>query len=351
MKIYFAINEEKFPNPFVSTLAKRLKEIDPDIEIAMGISTFWGDEIFSCNIVHIHWPEILLREANKTPEQFKYRLDEIKKHGGKIVATCHNITAHYAKFQWQKEAYTIVYNMSDLILHMGNYSLNLFREMYPNSKNEILPHHVYDDRYNEKISKHEAAKKLGLDPQKTYILCLGAFRDNSERNLLLGLSDFLKKNSIKILAPSFYIAPKPRNLRAIIRIIMLKLRALKLNFRHNIITCSKFVSDEEISLMGSIADLILLQRLNILNSGNLPLGFHLGKVVVGPNTGNVGEQLTQTGNPTFEINSLESLPESLEKGIVLAKAGFGEKNKMFAEQHLSSIKIAQRLLQHYKQLL
>ena len=65
MKIYFAINEEKFPNPFVSILAKRLKEIDPDVEIAMGISTFWGDEIFSCNIVHIHWPEILLREANK----------------------------------------------------------------------------------------------------------------------------------------------------------------------------------------------------------------------------------------------------------------------------------------------
>ena len=350
MKIYFAINEEKFPNPFVSVLAKRLKEIAPETEIVLGISTFWSDEIFSCDIVHIHWPEILIRESGKTPAELRERLAEIKSHNGKIVATCHNITAHYAKFSWQKDAYTIVYNACDLILHMGNHSLNLFKEMYPDSKNVILPHHVYDDRYNELISKQDAAKKLGLNPKTTYILCLGAFRDNQERELLLGLSGFLKKKSIKILAPSFYIAPKPRNLRAIIRIFMLRLREIKLNLQKNIITCSKFISDDEIPLMGAVADIMLLQRIAILNSGNLPMGFHLGKVVVGPNTGNVGEQLIQTGNPAFDINRPESLSESIEKGLELAKAGLGARNKDFARQHLSSTVIAQQLHHYYKQL-
>ena len=350
MKIYFAINKEKFPNPFVAVLAKRLKELDPNIEIALGISTFWSDEIFSCDIVHIHWPEILIREANKTAEEFKKRLAEIKDHGGKIVATCHNIVAHYAKFPWQKEAYTIAYSTCDLILHMGNYSLNLFKKMYPNSRNELLPHHIYDDRYNENISKNEAARKLRLNPQKTYILCLGAFRDNQERNLLLGLSNFLKKNSIKILAPSFYIAPKPKGIRSTIRYFKLKLRAFKLNFQNNIITCTKFISDEEITLMGAVADLVLLQRIHILNSGNIPLGFHLGKVVVGPNAGNVAETLLNTGNPVFQTDHLETLPEALEKGLEMAKAGFGEKNKEFATQHLASTKIAKQLLQYYKQL-
>lgn len=350
MKIYFAINEEKFPNPFVSILAKRLKEIDATIEIVLGISTFWSDKIFSCDIVHIHWPEILIRESGKTIEEFKERLAEIKSRGGKIVTTCHNITAHYAKFPWQKKAYTIVYNASDLILHMGNYSLNIFKETFPGSKNEILPHHVYDDRYNEKISKECAARKLGLNPKTKYILCLGAFRDNQERELLLGLTPFLKKSGIKILAPSFFIAPRPRNFRAIIRIFMLKLRAWRLNFRNNIITCSKFISDEKIPLYGNVADIMLLQRIAILNSGNLAMAFHLGKVVVGPNTGNIGEQLLATGNPAFDISDLGTLPSALEKGFELAKTGFGLKNKEFATKYLSSKNIAQQLLQHYRQL-
>jgi hypothetical protein len=350
MKIYFAINKEKFPNPFVAVLAKRLKELDPSIEIALGISTFWSDEIFSCDIVHIHWPEILIREANKTTEDFRKRLAEIKDHGGKIVATCHNITAHYAKFPWQTEAYTIAYSACDVILHMGHYSLNLFKEMYPNSRNELLPHHIYDDRYNENITKDEAAKKLRLDPRKKYILCLGLFRDNQERNLLLGLSSFLKKNSIKILAPSFYIAPRPKSIRSIIRYVKLKLCAIKLNVRNNIITCTKFISEEEIPLMGAVADLVLLQRIHTLNSGNLSLGFHFGKVVVGPNVGNVAEMLHNTGNPTFQTDNLETLPEALEKGLDMAKAGFGGQNKNFAMQNLSSTRIAQQLLQYYKQL-
>ena len=350
MKIYFAINKEKSPNPFVAVLARRLKELDPSIEIALGISTFWSDEIFSCDIVHIHWPDALIRGTNKTAEELKKRLAEIKSHKGKIVATCHNLVAHYAKFPWQKEVYSITYSTCDLILHMGNYSLNLFKEMYPSSRNELLPHHIYDDRNNENFSKNEAAQKLRLDPQKTYILCLGAFRDNQERNLLIGLSKFLKKNSIKILAPSFYIAPKPRGIRSTIRYFKSKLCAFKLNIKNNIITCTKFISDEDISLMGAIADLVLLQRIHILNSGNISLGFHLGKVVVGPNDGNVAEMLRNTGNPIFQTDNLGCLPEALEKGLELARAGFGEKNKEFAKQHLSSTKIAQQLLQYYRQL-
>ena len=102
--------------------------------------------------------------------------------------------------------------------------------------------------------------------------------------------------------------------------------------------------------MGAVADLILLQRIHILNSGNVSLGFHLGKVVVGPNAGNIAEMLLNTGNPTFQTDNLETLPKALEKGLEMARSGFGEKNREFSKQHLSSAKIAQQLLQYYKQL-
>lgn len=351
MKIYFGIDENDCFNPYVSILIKRLKEIDDTLEVVSGIQTFWNEEILSCNIIHIHWPDILLKNTNRTPEDLKLRLQAIKEKGGKIVATCHNIKPHFAKFPWQTEAYTVVYELCDMILHMGNYSQNLFKELYPRSRHEILPHHIYDDRYKDPVTKEEAAKKLGLSTKYTYILCLGAFRDQQERDLLLGLTDFLKKNSIKILAPSFFIERKTKGIRIYLRHAKTKLKCLLLNLLHNIKTSAKIIPEEEIPLFGAMADLMLLQRVVILNSGNTSMGFYLGKVVVGPDTGNVGPFLKESGNPVFEVGSKESLISNIKEGLAQAAAGYGQKNKTYAQRHLSSKTISRQLLDFYKSLL
>lgn len=350
MKIYFALDEKDCFNPYASILIKRLREADSSSTVVSGISSFWSDEIFSCDIVHIHWPDIILRNTEKNPEDLKERLGEIKKHGGKIVATCHNIEPHFAKFSWQTEAYEITYSSCDLILHMGKFSLDLFKEKYPHCKHEILQHHIYDDRYKETISKKDAAKKLGLNPKQTYILCLGAFRDQQERDLLLGLTDFLKKNSIKILAPSFFIERKTHGIRVLLRHAKTKLKCLLLECRHNIKTCAKIIPEEQIPLFGAVADLMLIQRTIILNSGNAPMGFYLGKVVVGPDTGNVGTFLKETGNPAFNIKDLNSLPQKILEGLEMSKNEYGKKNKEFAQKNLASTVIAQKLLAFYQKL-
>lgn len=54
----------------------------------------------------------------------------------------------------------------------------------------------------------------------------------------------------------------------------------------------------------SVADIALLQRVKILNSGSLPLNFYFGNVVVGPDVGNVGEILKKTGNPVFNVEDV-----------------------------------------------
>lgn len=350
MKIYVALDEEKCFNPYASILIKRLREIDSTLEIRSGISIFWDEEIFTYNIIHIHWPDLLLKNTSRTPDELRERLCKLKKNGAKIVATCHNFVPHFAKFSWQTEAYSIIYKACDLTLHMGNVSLEKFRGEYPNCRHEILQHHIYDDRYNNIPSKAEAAKELGLNATGTYILCLGAFRDKQEQDLLLGLSRFLKRHSLKILAPSFFTVKKPTGIRSTLRYIKAKIKCAMLDIRYNIITCASIIPEEKIPLYGAVADLMLLQRINILNSGNIPMGFYLGKVVIGPNTGNVGEILKETGNPTFNVNDTSTLQECIKHALELAKSNFGEKNRAYAKDFMSSKKITLQLLEYYRQI-
>ncbi len=73
------------------------------------------------------------------------------------------------------------------------------------------------------------------------------------------------------------------------------------------------------------SDVIFIQRKDALNSSNIPLAFLYHKVVVGPATGNIGEILAATGNPTFDPNNREDILQALEKAQALSAWGQGER--------------------------
>ena len=95
------------------------------------------------------------------------------------------------------------------------------------------------------------------------------------------------------------------------------------------------------------ADVVLIQRRHILNSGNVPMAFYFGKIVVGPDVGNVGEWLRATGNPVFDPGRPESVAVALEAGLRLAEGGFGETNRAYADSELSPARAARRHLEAY----
>lgn len=89
-------------------------------------------------------------------------------------------------------------------------------------------------------------------------------------------------------------------------------------------------------------DVVLIQRNEILNSGNLPLGFSAGKVVVGPSVGNVGSTLEETGNPTFKPNDESSLIQAVSRGFQLSDDSnkIGEANYQKATTEWSKSKVS-----------
>ena len=96
------------------------------------------------------------------------------------------------------------------------------------------------------------------------------------------------------------------------------------------------------------ADVVLIQRLDILNSGNLPMAYHAGKVVVGPDVGNVGQILRETGNFTFDSHDIGSPVSALQKA--LTETTRGKENRAYATKLWSSDLIATTLLKYYQQI-
>ncbi len=102
----------------------------------------------------------------------------------------------------------------------------------------------------------------------------------------------------------------------------------------------EYVPFEDVPYYYSVSDIALIQRKHILNSGNVPMAFLFGKVVVGPDVGNVGQWLQETGNPTFDPSNPDSLVNAVKEAEELIKNGVGERNKEYALTQLDPEMIA-----------
>lgn len=346
MKILYCVNNPYVDwNPYTATIIDGLRKIDATIEADWGIEKFWTVKVSEVDIIHVMWPNELLLNLRYSQVDLIKRLDVLKKDGVKIVSTCHNMEAHYALDEAFNKAYEIIYRNSDIIFHLGNYSYDIFKEKFPQARNIIIYHHIYDDRYKNRPSKLEARKALGLSVDKKYVLCFGVMRHNEERNMLVKIAKELKQYNVRIIAPGFYRVVYRRQILDV-------LKHLYYRFTNpSIIMKMQGVKDSDLPLYFAASDISLILRMKILNSGNLPLGFYMGNVVVGPDLGNVGAILRNTGNITFMPNDINSIVTSIMSGLELVETGKGVQNKQFAEREYSSDKICNHMYSEYKKLL
>lgn len=345
MKVLIVSDFNSFNNPFVQTLAEGIKK--NDVDITCSLDDFW------CNyerydIIHIQWPNLLVRGL-KSIEPLKKNLQNIKALGKQIVLTCHNLHPHYCNDKIKNEAYDVVYNNADVFVHMGKYSYIVLQKQYPNAKHVIIPHHVYDQLYKFIPSRDEAIKKLHLNPKFKYILCFGAFRDDEERNMVSNLSRSFSGKDVKFFAPGFYKI-KHKNL------VVMMFERLKFLYgtikNKNIIMDGRLhIPDYELPYYYSVSDIAFIQRVDVLNSGNLPMALLMGKVVVGPNVGNVGTILQEIHNPVFEVSNSKSIIEATALGLKLAQEGLGETNRQYAFEHLSSSMVGKMYADLYSSII
>ena len=351
MKVYQFVGEpSKMENPYVRTLIDGINSLHDDVEWISGREKFWSDEIISCDIMHIHWPNIIVKKSFSPDivQRFQNRIKQIKNHGVKIVVTCHNLEPHYNNNEKDSESYRIVWDNADLFIHLGEYSRKVLASKYVNAKHVIIPHHTYDSLYRRE-ERDVSISKLGLNPEYTYILCFGAFRSEEERNLVKMVSEKFYDEGVAVLAPNFVKIKRRKNCFALLKQVLYWLY-LKKRYP-GIIISGRYVSDDDLVYYFGASAITLIQRYKILNSGNMPLAFLMGNVVVGPNVGNVGDILNKTGNPIFNVYDKDSLFEAISKGLKLSKEGKGSLNAKYANDQWRTEIIAEKLYQAYCNLI
>lgn len=345
---YYSPTGELPLNPYVSILMDGISSLTDEVEWFFGVDFLWDDRIFDMDIIHTHWLSFM-KVSETEVQRFRQRFKMIKERKTKIVATVHNLERHYSKSEEGNLFYTIMYSYADVFVHLGDYSKKLFEQRYPNVQHVLIPHHVYDHEYKEIPNRKASLRKLHLSSRKKRILCFGAFRDEEELKMVDSLATEAHKLGIEIMAPHYYTMKQWMN-----RYKRFK-RWVKMRLRERQVPGLRIygwdISHELLPFFFGAADAVLIQRKKILNSGNLPLAFLMGKVCIGPNIGNVGGILKETGNPTFDPSSTTSLCLAVNEGLCLAASGKGEQNREYALHHWSTDTISAEIYHLYQKVL
>ncbi len=328
-------------NRYVSQLAQSLSA-HQDVKAATdSLYRFWRppEEV---DVLHIQWPEALYNW--KDPQAWEVaRLAEMLQEWSSnacIVTTVHNYKPHNIK-NYQR-LYRLVYQASDGIVHLGEASRDWFSKQYDfasEKRHAIIPHGNYSC-FPDDITDAEARRRLGLGTDDFVCLSFGELRHQEERDLLIDAFNHLNVRRKKLtIAGGERLPPLSRR----------TFRYWQLEYDPRLQVHDGWIPDEEVQVYLHSADVLVIPRGGVLNSGNVALGFTFGRAVVGPDEGVVGEVLQKTGNPVYEPSNPKSLAERLEEVIKL-KGQLAEQNKNYAQEQMNWKDIAAKHADLYKSL-
>jgi hypothetical protein len=329
-------------NRFLADLNAALSD---QVDVVHSSDMFWemqGD----FDVVHLHFPEYLTYEVERAYitgltddliSQVEARLRFWSTRAA-IVITRHVLLPHDARRDsaWEK-MYEMVYSHADAVAHFGQASIAEFRTRYAKTAfargvppdHTVIPHHNYASLPND-ISRSQARAKLGIPSNACVMLVFGAIRNEEERQLVL---DTFEKID---LAGKLLLISRWREKLADVSWIRLKywIRDLvrfyyRLHPRYHF--NYGFVEEQDTQLYLNACDLLFIPRLWVLNSGNVTLGMTFGRVVVGPDSWDVGELLRLAHNPVFDPDNPGTAAAAVERAYQLAQEGkIPEQNRRLA---------------------
>ncbi len=184
------------------------------------------------------------------------------------------------------------------------------------------------------------------------ITAFGKFRNREEIRMVLDAFSALRNKRKFLLAPRMFpFAKHPGQRNPLKRLLslagyylvpaLLRLRNIRAGAN------GELIDNDELPYYITASDVIFVQRKRILNSGNVPLAFLFRKVVAGPDNGNVGELLRETGNPVFSPDDNAGIVRALEQAGRLAEQGKGEENYRYARQHMNLEVVANAYIDAY----
>lgn len=275
--------------------------------------------------VNIHWPESIFDWVEPTLleiDEFKTLLLEWKKYS-KIIYTVHNLKPHLRQTDNYEKLYKIIESNADVFIHLGIYSKEFFEKKYNKAEHKIVKHPLFKIS-NEVLDKKTSRKLLGIDNNALVIIAPGRIRNLNEKKMVIdAFKSIRRKNKVLISTnmlkqEELFYFPWRYRFKRLIDIKAIFNKYFKAKYvEPKYIFNYHFTDAKTFSLMLSASDIVLIPRIEILNSGVLFLGLTYKKIIVGPNQGNITEHLKMFNFPIFNPMFLKSVNTALAEAIKL----------------------------------
>lgn len=324
------------------------------LPVEIGLDRFWRAAPFEYDVIHVQWPETLF--GWRTPcaaelESLRRRLADVRRRA-KIVYTRHNAESHNADAGTApilRELYAVVESECDVMVHLGEAS-KIACERRPElqeKKHVVIPIPVYDEIYAPYLAmdRAEVRQGLGIPFDRKVVLAFGHFRYEEERRLTADAFRSLAARDATLVAPGWN---KPVSRLRPLSIMRVGCKTLLARTRGMRLGTKSLLPHEAVARYFAAADVVFIQRLDDLNSANLPMAFLFKKVVVGPDRGNIGYWLRKTGNPVFDPKDPAAAGSALRKALELASSGLGDANHRFALSHWTTRQIGEAYAALYR---
>lgn len=290
----------------------------------LGLTAFCGKHnFFYSNIVpdilHIHWPEMLIEwfpfaelEPAEKLKEIKNRLNFYKENNTKIILTVHNIKPHdKSKDSFELNLYKTIIKKTDIFVHHCPRSIDLLKSNYyiPENKKHIVANHGNYILDYENLSKISAREKLGIDNNKFVILNFGQQRLYKGEDFIRETFNQLKINEKFLLTAGNYQYPSHSYSKT--TYLKLKNRIREKQPLGNKKFIIRPIKQRELPIIFNSADLVFVAHKYALTSGILNMAATFSKPIVFPNIGCFEYQMNDWVYKKFNVENINEAVKSI----------------------------------------
>ncbi|MDR1202767.1 MAG: glycosyltransferase [Tannerellaceae bacterium] len=227
--------------------------------------------------------------------------NSVRKNGTKTITILDNVIPHEQKF-FDKALTTWFLKQNDGFIAMSETVRNDLLSLHPKAKSILKPHPLYN-HFGSKIETTKAREALETDANKKTILFFGLIRDYKGLDLLIDAVSLLDDSYQLIIAGEPYGSFDKYDEQI-----------KKANHPERIKVFNRYISDNEVPLFFSAADVCVLPYRSATQSGITSIAYHFELPLIATNTGGLKESIEKPGVGLMipEINAT-SIAETIQR--------------------------------------
>lgn len=264
------------------------------------------------SIVNIQFPEAIFDWKMPTQEQLLELEDyfvQWKKHS-KIVYTMNDLKKHSNNAPMFDKLFQLVHKYADGVIHLGTFSLNEYSSLFSDKcQHKVIYHPIYASLAKEDFKILNIQRIIPFDLNGKYIIsAIGSIRSRKEMRLILKIFKNIEIKNKVLIVPrmsQFATIPKfiPYRYRKLYRNIADKINFYSIRSEEYFVGNVFLEYDYLVDLVQK-SSLLIIPRVDNLNSGNLFLGLTFDKKMLVPSVGNLSEILTLFKVPSFDFKKI-----------------------------------------------